>query len=74
MPTKVKTNGRAVNVWRGLYSYRVSRRGFKTIEERLNLVDESGPVLDCELTADSSREAPLFCSLRSGNIERECPE
>jgi hypothetical protein len=71
---KVITTGRIVKVWRGLYSYTVARHGFKSIQNTLDLVEEPGSVLDCNLIANSSQSYPLFCQLRAGSIDKECPQ
>lgn len=73
VPPSVNTNGRLPNIWRGLYSYSVERKGFKQVTSRLNLVDNSDSVLDCKLAALSAEDVALPCDVQPGGIEEECP-
>lgn len=72
-PMQINTNRRLPSIWRGLYTYSVTRRGFKKIQATLDLVMNSGPVVDCELVAQSAEDDSITCNLRSGRVE-ECPE
>lgn len=67
----VNTDGQLVNVYRGLYLYRVSRHGHKTVESRLDLVGDSRPLVVCELVEASSPEPALSCDRHEAQTE-EC--
>jgi hypothetical protein len=53
------------NVYRGLYTYKVTKAGYKTIQEHLiDLVNEDGTSLECRLHRDDTTDGPYPCSLR----------
>ena len=58
------TNDTITNVWRCAYQYRVTKSGYKTIEGSVNLIDQAGNVLECQLQADDSKELALPCRLK----------
>jgi hypothetical protein len=58
------TNNVVENVYRGFYHYKITRGGFKLIEEPLNLVDSDGRRLDCFLNDASEQDGPHPCKLR----------
>ncbi|HEU4796560.1 MAG TPA: hypothetical protein VFT02_13075, partial [Pyrinomonadaceae bacterium] len=58
------TNNIIDNVYRGFYRYKVSKGGFKQIEESLNLVDSDGRQLDCFLNPLNDQDGPRPCKLR----------
>lgn len=55
------TNNTLDNVYRGYYTYRVTKTGYKTIEEPLNLVDSDGRSLDCTMNKNSDADGPHPC-------------
>lgn len=58
------TNNMVDNVYRGFYRYKVTKGGFKPIEDSLNLVDSDGRRLDCYLQETSEQDGPHPCKLR----------
>ena len=58
------TNNIIDNVYRGFYRYKVTKGGFKQIEESLNLVDSDGRQLDCFLNQLNDQDGPRPCKLR----------
>jgi len=52
------------NLYRGLYNYKVTREGYKTIVGDLNLVDEDGTLLECKLYEVGEKEDPNPCTLK----------
>lgn len=50
-------------LWRGLYRYNVTKSGYKTIEGGLDLWDDSGSELSCELVGEKSAESATPCKL-----------
>lgn len=52
------------NLYRGLYNYRVTKAGFKTIERTINLVDEDGRSFKCKLYGLEDKDGPYPCSLK----------
>lgn len=73
VPIQVNTNGPLVMVWRGLYKYSLSRRGFKPIQSELDLVRNSESILNCQMISNSEDEDVLACDVRAGDTEKECP-
>jgi hypothetical protein len=58
------TNNRLDNIYRGFYRYKVTKSGYKSIEETLNLVDSDGQKLDCGLNKIEEQDGPHPCQLR----------
>lgn len=58
------TNSTLDNVYRGYYTYRITKSGYKTIEQPLNLIDSDGRTLDCSLNKDSDSDGPHPCKLQ----------
>jgi hypothetical protein len=58
------TNNMVDNVYRGFYRYKVTKGGFKLIEDSLNLVDSDGQRLDCFLNQSNETDGPHPCKLR----------
>lgn len=58
------SDGALPNVYRGLYVYTVSRPGYKSVEGKMNLVDESATRVHCRLVPTSSPAAPQPCAVR----------
>jgi hypothetical protein len=58
------TNNFVDNVYRGFYRYKVTKGGFKVIEDSLNLVDSDGRQLDCFLNESNDQDGPHPCKLR----------
>lgn len=56
--------GDTVPLYRGLWDYRVSKAGFKTIESTLNLVDEAGETFACKLYPLQDPQGPYPCVFR----------
>lgn len=52
------------NLYRGYYQYKVTKAGFKTVLEKLNLVDSRGTSLDCKLYRDDEKDGPYPCPLK----------
>jgi serine/threonine protein kinase len=63
-PRTTTTNNTVDNVWRGMYSYRLTKAGFKSIEDSINLVDGDGRTLDCLFHRTDERDGPHPCKLR----------
>jgi hypothetical protein len=59
--TRTVTNNTLDGVYRGYYSYRVTKSGYKTIEGELNLVDRDGRTLDCTMNKTSDSDGPHPC-------------
>jgi hypothetical protein len=59
--------------WRGLYTYTVTREGYKDVEATLELVTHTPTVLACELVGNDKPDKALPCDLKKGDIEKECP-
>lgn len=57
------TTNDSMRVYRGLYSYSVQKTGYKPIVSSLNLVDDRGTELDCELVPVSRPERAYPCRL-----------
>jgi hypothetical protein len=55
------TNNTLDGVYRGYYSYRVTKPGYKKIEDKLNLVDSDGRTLDCTLNKTDDSDGPSPC-------------
>lgn len=58
------TNSIFHNLCRGYYSYKVTKTGFKQIEETLNLIDEEGSLFECKLHKRDNPEGPYPCSIK----------
>jgi hypothetical protein len=79
----INTNNPLKNVYRGLYFYIVKSQGYKTIDSerilfaeqpaRLDLVDQSGALVRCELVPDSSGRDVEPCSHEDRDLE-ECAQ
>jgi hypothetical protein len=70
-PPALPTDGRLLHLSRGLYVYTVRKTGFKEIDNELDLVMDSRPVLACQLIASTAGDEAL-CRRQAGTIE-ECP-
>ncbi|WP_166839322.1 hypothetical protein [Rheinheimera pleomorphica] len=55
------SNSNINGIYRGLYTYSITRAGYKPINETLNLVDEQVSLLDCQLHKTSEAEGPNPC-------------
>lgn len=53
-----------LQVYRGLYKYRVYKPGFKPSEYMLNLVDQTGSILECRLYKGEESDGPYPCLLK----------
>ena len=53
-----------LQIYRGLYKYRVHKPGFKPSEYMLNLVDQTGSVLECRLYKGEEPDGPYPCLLK----------
>lgn len=74
VPPQVNTNGPITRVWRGLYQYEITKRGFKPIEAKLDLVKNSDSILACQMVLSSEDQDVLPCDVKAADIERECPQ
>jgi hypothetical protein len=53
------------NVYRGLYTYKVTKAGYKTVQDyAIDLVNEDGTSLECRLHRDDTTDGPYPCSLK----------
>lgn len=52
------------NLYRGLYTYTVTRNGYKTVKAPLNLIDEDGRVLVCRLVKATDAADATPCRLQ----------
>lgn len=59
-PLTTTTKNVLRNVYRGYYTYKLSKPGYKTIEGKLNLVD-SGSELKCTLNKTTDPDGPHAC-------------
>jgi hypothetical protein len=57
------TRGAFTNVWRGEYSYSVSKAGQKTIKGTVDLIREKGNTLICHFVPSDSSDNALPCEL-----------
>jgi hypothetical protein len=64
---EVLTDGEFVNVYRGLYEFRIVKAGFETFTGELDLVDDSRTAITCTIIKQSSTDSEPGCtrSLRS---------
>lgn len=60
-PMSTRTNGKITNIYRGKYTYHITKNGYKDIQEPIDFIDRSGSVLDCELEPLSSPQDALPC-------------
>ena len=58
------TNNTVDNVWRGLYRYKLTKAGYKPIEDSLNLVDSDGRTLNCHFNRTDEQDGPHPCKLQ----------
>jgi hypothetical protein len=63
-PSSTATDGQLTNIYRGEYTYRVIKHGFKRIEEHINFIDLSGSTLECKLQPDPGPENAIPCKLK----------
>jgi hypothetical protein len=57
------TRGEFTNVWRGEYSYSVSKAGQKTINGTVDLIREKGNTLVCHFVENDSQDSARPCDL-----------
>jgi hypothetical protein len=58
------TSNQEILLYRGFYKYRVYKPGFKTVEYTLDLVDQTGSILQCKLYKGDQAEGPYPCLLK----------
>lgn len=63
-PFTTATDGTITNIYRGRYVYRLSKTGYKDIQEPIDFIERSGDILDCELIPSGSAQTSLPCKLR----------
>jgi hypothetical protein len=61
---EIITTDTTENLPRGLYTYTVTKDGFKTIEGEIDLVDDDGTVLDCVMFKVTDAGGPDKCQLK----------
>jgi hypothetical protein len=62
--SSVATNSILTNVYRGEYSYSISKKGYKSVSGTINFIERSGDVLECVLFSESVGQDPLPCNLK----------
>jgi hypothetical protein len=58
------TNDTITNVYRGEYTYVISKAGYKEVTEHLNFIERSGTTLECQLLLTSDEQSALPCKLK----------
>jgi len=53
------TNARITNIFRGLYTFRLSKEGYRTISREVNLVDEAANTIVCKIYASQAGSCVL---------------
>jgi len=57
------TDGIISNLYRGMYEYTVTKRGYRKVHDTINLVEQSGDTVECKLLPDSQPEVG-YCTLK----------
>jgi hypothetical protein len=62
--TSTTTNDTLTNVYRGVYTYTVTKSQYKTLSFDIDFIDRSGTTLECQLLPVSDPSPGLPCQLR----------
>jgi len=64
IPTITTSNATITNLYRGIYTYRVEKAGYRMVEGPVNLVDERGTKLNCRLAGLADAGGSAHCRLQ----------